>query len=137
MWLQDPDSRKALTSRLNESISYFLKSSLEDGFTTELASLLSQQREHHIFDLVTTEIVSALFQKALSIIYALPDGGKFDLGTERLRGEILAICDATGSALVDRMASEDVKTIFTTKNEALSLITKTALPTFDQNKHEK
>lgn len=136
-WLQDPVSRKILAAKLAEAPDHLSESVPEDGYANALASLLHHQREHRVLDLVGTKTVRALFTEAWSILHARPYLGWFDLETEKLRSDLLAVCDAAGSALVEKSAVDTAQTLFATKEEVLSVIVETPLPTFDQNIHDK
>lgn len=135
-WLQDPVSRKVLAAKLSDIPNCLSESAPGDGYVTELASLFHHQREHRPLDLVGDEIVRALFTGAWSISHMRLHYDRFDLGTEKFRGELLAVCDAAGSALAEKSV-DTIQTLFATKEDVLSFITKTPLPVFDQNIHEK
>lgn len=136
-WLQDPVSRKILAAKLAEAPNYLMESDLEIRYVTELASLLHHQREHRVLDLVGMEITMALFTGAWSILHMWPHHSLFDLETEKLRGELLAVCDTAGFALVENSAVDSTQILFTTTEGVLNLILKTPLPAFDKNVHEK
>lgn len=136
-WFQDPVSRKILSAKLAEVPNYLSESVPEDGYANALASLLHHQREHRVLDLIGTKTVRALFTVAWSILHTLPHYGWFDLETEKLRSELLAVCDAAGSALVEKSVVDTTQMPFATKEEVLGLIAKTPLPAFDQNIHDK
>lgn len=126
-----------LAAKLTEVPNYLSESVPEDGFANELASLLHHQREHQVLDLVGTKTVRALFTVAWSILHTRPHYGWFDLETEKLRSELLTVCNVAGSALVEKSAADTAQTLFATKEEVLRLIAKTPLPAFDQNIHDK
>lgn len=136
-WLQDPVSRKILAATLAKTPKYLSECNPEDGYVNELASLLHHQREHRVLDLVGTKTVRGLFTEAWSILHTQPHYDEFDLETEKLRGELLAVCDAAGSALVEKSSVDTTQKLPPTKEEVLNLIVKTPLPVFDQNIHEK
>lgn len=126
-----------MAAKLAETPNHLLESGPEVGYATELANLLHHQPESRVLDFVGTETVRSLFTGAWSILHMGPYHSQLDLETEKLRVELLGVCDAAGSALVRKSAINTIQILFTTREEVLSLIVKTPLPTFDQNIHEK
>lgn len=131
--LQEPNAHDKLSKAMED----LLTDASTNGHITELASLLHHQRAHHILDLLKTNTVMALFIKSWNLARKQAGDTKFNLEAGKLKGELLAICDACASTLVDRNISGDVTRILTRKTEVLDLIRVVPLPGFNQNKHEK
>lgn len=140
--LQDSGARKILLEALKNIVNDLPGNVSNNKYATELAALFYHQRTHHFLNQLSNTALMPILKSSWDLIHKhgwvkIPRNQKqnaeFDLEVEKLSGELLAVCDATVLALIEK----GHRVGFPGKAEVLGLIKILPLPILDQNKHEK